>query len=316
MKNLLLILTILLLSGSTMLFAQNESNAAGNSDPADSTITDEFNLDNDFPFDFCIPGWPKPKSEAKYLDHHAPTMEFLYGKTQSTLATIPHFADNFNLEARLGTTTTKVISNSDYVVKYSFNYISLNHVNEALGTATGNQTDVIGTKSWRVTLSGNDGYGWKVGKESAIILYHGDGMAWNSIKFTDTLQTFAENVPLRTLSDGVRFGQQYEGGIKIKVFKYLTIGAGYETNQIYPRFLFWKWAGSGLIEGAGHGMADWFIGKVKKSSPAIVPVVDFLLHNAINFGMYELRKNDMNWPFDTADPFVQNNFKVSMGFTF
>ncbi len=314
MKKLLFIFTIVLLSGSTMLFAQSGENAAGASDPADSTQSNDFNLDNDFMFDFFIPNWPKCKSENRYLDHHSPTMEFLYGKTQSTLEnSFPKLADNFNFEARLGMTTTKVIANSDYIVRYDFNYASLNHVNSSLGKVDPDLGD-IGTKSWRVTLSGNQGYGWKIGKESAVILYHGNGLAWNWVDFTDTLQSFAPTA--NTFGEGTRFGQQYEGGIKIKVFKNLTIGAGYETNQIYPRFLFWKWAGSSLVESSGHGLADWFIGKVKKSSPAIVPVVDFVLHNAISFGIYELRKNDMNWPFETADPLVQNNFRVSMGFNF
>lgn len=316
MKNLLLILAVLVMSGSTMLFAQSNENAAGENESADSTDSSEFNLDDDFMFDFFFPKWPNLHKDVVYLDHNSPTMEFLYGTTQSSLVNNYKFADNFNIEARLGLTTTKVIHNSNSVVKYDFNYLSLNHVNEALGSATGNEPYDIGTKSWRVTISGNEGYGWKLGNQSAIILYSGNGMAWNSIKFTDSLETFAENVALRTLSDGIRFGQQYEGGIKIKVFKYLTIGAGYETNQIYPRFLFWKWAGSGIIECTGHGIADWFIGKVKQSTPAVVPIVDFILHNAINYGLYELRKDDMNWPFETADPFVQNNFKVSMAFTF
>jgi opacity protein-like surface antigen len=314
MKKVLFIIAILLISGGTTLFAQDAGNTAGNNDSTDTTVFDEFNLDNDFLFDFCIPGWPKPKSEAKYLDHHSPTMEFLYGKTQTTLNNaFPTFADNYNLEARLGMTTTKVISNSNYVVKYKFNYASLNHTNETFGPLDTDLGD-MGTKIWRLTLSGNEGYGWKIGPQSAVILYSGSGIAWNWVDFTDTLQTFAPDA--NTFSEGTRFGQQYEGGIKIKVFKYLTIGAGYETNQIYPRWLCWKWVGSGLIEGAGHGMAGWFVDKIKKSTPAIVPIVDFILHNAINYGMYELRKTDMNWPFETADPFVQNNFKVSMGFTF
>jgi len=313
MKKILCLFAVLLISGSTMLFAQSADKAPEKTTPADSS--DLFNLDNDSMFDLFMPNWPQPKSEARYLDHNAPTIELLYGKTHSTLVNNFPFADNFNIEARLGMTTTKVIHNSSSIVKYELDYLSLNHVNESLGTATGNKPYDVGSKSWRVTLSSNQGYGWKLGKESAVILYHGTGLAWNSIKFNDSLETFAENTALTRLSDGIRFGQQYEGGIKIKVFKYLTIGAGYESNQIYPRFLFWKWAGSGIIESAGHGMADWFIGQVKQSTPAIVPVVDFLLHNAINFGMYELRKNDMNWPFDSADPLVQNNFKISMAFT-
>jgi len=80
--------------------------------------------------------------------------------------------------------------------------------------------------------------------------------------------------------------------------------------------LFWKWAGSAIIEAAANGLLDVFIKEVFESSPQAGPIVNFLLKNALAYGIYELRQSDMNWPFTTTPPLAFDTFRFGVNFTF
>ena len=82
------------------------------------------------------------------------------------------------------------------------------------------------------------------------------------------------------------------------------------------RHLFWKWAGSGIIEAASQGMLDHFIGKIGKSSPMALPIVSVILKSALSYGIYELRQEKMNWPFNSAAPLSYDQWKVGVTFNF
>jgi hypothetical protein len=92
--------------------------------------------------------------------------------------------------------------------------------------------------------------------------------------------------------------------------------AGYERSIVFERHLFWKWAGSGIIEVAAQGLLDAFIKEIFKSSPSAGPIVYFVLKSALGYGLYELRQEKMNWPFSSAPPIAFNNIKFGVTFTF
>jgi hypothetical protein len=94
------------------------------------------------------------------------------------------------------------------------------------------------------------------------------------------------------------------------------LDAGYERSIVFQRHLFWKWAGSGLIEAAAQGLLDGFIYKIFKSSPAAGPIVNFLLKNALAYGIYELRQEKMNWPFNSEAPIAFDQFKFGVSVVF
>jgi hypothetical protein len=94
----------------------------------------------------------------------------------------------------------------------------------------------------------------------------------------------------------------------------MSIDASYERSIIFPRHLFWKWTGSVLIEAAGQWAVDGFVDRVLDSAPYAAPIVSFVLKNALSYGMYELRHDKMNWPFDTVSPLAYDQFKVGLTF--
>ena len=92
--------------------------------------------------------------------------------------------------------------------------------------------------------------------------------------------------------------------------------AGYERSIVFQRHLFWKWAGSAIIEAAAQGLLDGFISEVFESTPAAGPIVNFLLKNALAYGIYELRQDKMNWPFSSEAPIAYDQFKFGVTFVF
>jgi hypothetical protein len=114
----------------------------------------------------------------------------------------------------------------------------------------------------------------------------------------------------------VRFGNSFQGGIQFKFMYSTAIDVSYERSIVYPRHLFWKWGMGMIIEGAGQGLVNLFVDEILESSPEAAPIVSFLLKNALSFGIYELRQDKMNWPFETTAPLAFDQFKVGISVVF
>jgi hypothetical protein len=71
-----------------------------------------------------------------------------------------------------------------------------------------------------------------------------------------------------------------------------------------------------MIETVGQTAIDGFIHAIMKSSPTAGPIINFVLKNALAYGLYELRRENMNWPFNSAEPLLFDSFKAGFTFTF
>jgi hypothetical protein len=116
--------------------------------------------------------------------------------------------------------------------------------------------------------------------------------------------------------DSFRFGTKFEGGVRMMLGTHVELGAGYERSLIFPRWLFWKWAGSELLESAVLGMVDEFVDEIRERTPVAAPIVSFVLKNGVSYFVYELRKEDMNYPFTTEDPILSDSYTFSLAFVF
>ena len=121
---------------------------------------------------------------------------------------------------------------------------------------------------------------------------------------------------LETYTGIMRFGQNFESGLKLQVYDPVSITASYSRSIIFPRHLFLQWAVSNMIEGIGQGIVDEFSKAVIKSSPSFGPIVNFVLKTGVSYGFYELRKTKMNWPFNSVSPLMYDSWKVGMSFEF
>ena len=245
-----------------------------------------------------------------------PTISLIYGLSNISRDDVQEsFADNALIELKLGYTSKKTTSYADYIEKLTYNYAFLNYNSTSLAGGT-SDTSEIETKNWQFGLGWSKGYGYKIGSQSAIIPYYSSTLSFTEIDFqNDSLNANDEDI-MNRYSGTFRFGSSSEFGVRGQITNLIILEAGYETAAVFEGWLFWKWAGSAVIEVAANGVLDVFIKEVFKSSPAAGPIVFFVLKGALGYGLYELRKGEMNWPFPSAPPVAMDNFKFGMTFTF
>lgn len=245
-----------------------------------------------------------------------PTLSIDYGLSDISRTDVENpFAKNSLIELKLGYSYKRVSKYADYIDKQTFNYLFLNKNSTDLAGGSDNSSE-IQTSIWQFGAGWSGGYGYRMGESASIAPYYTTSLTWTNIDFTnDSLSENDERV--KALYDETfRFGTSYESGVRVQATSLVTLQAGYERSIVFERHLFWKWAGSAIIEGAANGLLDVFIKEVFKSSPSAGPIVFFVLKTALGYGLYELRQEEMNWPFPSAPPIAMDNFKFGVTFMF
>ncbi len=224
----------------------------------------------------------------------------------------PSFAKPNLLELKLGHTAEYPVEDEE-IVKYRFTDVFLSYISTELSNK--NSSDGLNTNLWRFGASWNSGYGYSFGC-SSVIFYNSGSAVWSRLDLKDFPSNPQDKERLDRFNQTFRFGTSVEGGIRFKVIPLIAFNAGYERSIIFERHLFWKWAGSEVIYLGGMGALDAFIHEIKDSSPIAVPVVSFVLKSALSYGIYQLRQEKMNWPFNTAAPLAYDQFKFGVTFIF
>ncbi|MGE5797117.1 MAG: hypothetical protein ACM34N_10045 [Ignavibacteria bacterium] len=244
-----------------------------------------------------------------------PSISLSYGLANMNLKGFSgSFADPGLIELKLGYSTLRELE-YDAIVNYKYTYLQLSNFTPELRGGSDN-AGKINTDMWRFAFGRASGFGYKIGKDAAVIPYYSGSFTWSTVDFKDSISNSADNATAELFDEAFRFGTSAEGGIKIKVLPVLTLEAGYERSIIFPRHLFWKWLGSAGIELIGQWALDEFIDNIMDSSPYAAPVVNFVLKNALSYGIYELRQEKMNWPFESAAPLAYDQFKFGVTFVF
>ena len=295
-KYLLLVLFIITLSVSA--FPQDEKTEKDTSDS-------EWDWDN----------WKDFHADMDAIDmgfHGSPTVVLRYGMSGINLQNLNgKFADPGLLELKLGYTDEKEYKWEENIIDYDFKYLYLSNVSTDINNATVTASE-LKNNMWRFGFGKATGYGYRIG-EGGVIPYYSYDLAWSRLDLKDQTVPAADKALLDNFDGTFRFGTSAEGGVKIKIIPMLTLDASYERSIIFPRHLFWKWAGSVAIESIGQFLVDGFVKEIMHSSPYAGPVMSFILKNALAYGMYELRQDKMNWPFSSAAPLAYDQFKF--GFT-
>ncbi len=250
-----------------------------------------------------------------YFGRKMPTISILYGITEVSNENIfDPFSDANLLELQLGHTARKTSRYAENILKYKFKYLYLGYISSDLAGDSQGQ-DKLNSKNWRFGFAGSKGYGYKLGS-AAIILYTSYSYDWTSVDFTNEATNQSDQITIDRFEDGIRFGTSNDGGIKIVATSIISLDVNYQRSIVFERHLFWKWAGSAVIEAVANGLLEVFIKEVFKSSPDAGPIVNFLLKNALAFGIYELRQEKMNWPFPSTPPLSFDSFRFGVTFTF
>ncbi|MDZ7626462.1 MAG: hypothetical protein U5J96_18700 [Ignavibacteriaceae bacterium] len=245
-----------------------------------------------------------------------PTLSLNYGFSDISRTDVEApFSDNNLIELKLGYTYKKVTKYSDNIEKSTFNYGFLNRNSTELAGGSETTSD-IETDNWQFGLGWSSGYGYKMGENASITPYYTSSFTWTNLDFADDSLSPNDERIKQLYDETFRFGSSYETGVRVQATDLIVLEGGYERSIVFERHLFWKWAGSGIIEIAANGVLDVFIKEVFKSSPSAGPIVFLLLKTALGYGLYELRQDKMNWPFPSAPPIAMDNIKFGVTLMF
>jgi hypothetical protein len=303
LKLLLSLILIIILSSGSFSSAQDGDNTK----PLETTDSTDIN-DNDW-------NWDWDDFNASVFDFaKSPSISVTYGFSSVNIKNFSgSFTDPSIPELKLGYTSEKPLWEEEGILRYSYNYLFIsNFRTDISGTPAANE---IETNMWRFGFGWAKGYGYALG-EASIVPYYSYSLAWSRLDVKNFPQEEAGRNKLELYDGSFRFGTGSEAGLRFKVIPQVTLEAAYERSVIFERHLFWKWAGSAVIEAAGQWALDSFINKIRDSSPYAAPVVSFILKNALSYGIYELRQEKMNWPFSSTSPLSYDQFKFGVTFNF
>lgn len=245
-----------------------------------------------------------------------PTISLQYGLSQSQRDDLnASIVDPALFDVKLGYIKDRKAWGKDNIIKHNFRYLFLSNISNNISGNDGS-TDNLGTETWKFGFGRSSGYGYKLSESAAIIPYYTYTLNWSRIDFQNEVTNENDQRIIDYYDESFRFGTSSEGGLRIQFIDNIALEAGYERAIVFQRHLFWKWAGSAVIEGAAQGLLDTFINEVFRSSPAAGPIVNFVLKNALAYGIYELRQEKMNWPFSSESPLAFDQFKVGVTFIF
>ena len=259
--------------------------------------------------------WEEFKSEFEnWHKKGKPAISFDYGLSKMNLKGInSSFAKPNMLEFKIGHIRETPLDDSEEILKYRFTNVFLSYISTELSNKT--NADGLRSNLWRFGASWSKGYGYDFGN-SSIVFFNSGSFMWSKLDLKDFPFNQEGKHKLDRFNKSFRFGTSTEDGIKIKLIPLISVQAGYERAIIFERHLFWKWLGSEVIYFAGQGALDAFIHEIKDTSPIALPVVNFILKGALSYGMYQLRQEKMNWPFNTASPLAYDQFKFGVTFVF
>ena len=243
-----------------------------------------------------------------------PFIEVMYGVGQPKHI---NFTDDFAkyglIEGRIGYTE---------IIKYRKNVYSLDD-RFVFGDFLSSDASFLEDKEGRVKSEiyrfgfGNRlGYGYQLGGIT-LMPYNQNQFVWTKLASTRPDDMLPEDIQILDRYEGAyRFGVSSAAGVKLDLYKTLSVMGAYEFAVVYPRVIFWPWLGSYMIMQTGINMVSVFSEDIVKSSPVFGPLMYFLLKNGIAYAFYTGMQEKMNWPFTSETPMTMESFKIGASLTF
>ncbi|MCX6153508.1 MAG: hypothetical protein NT007_05055 [Candidatus Kapabacteria bacterium] len=221
------------------------------------------------------------------------------------------FSKTNSLDLKLGF-TRYIKTQTDYTQKYSLSALSLSRHSQDFGKLDTSKTNI---ELWNFGLFSREGYAYKLGEDASIALTNGGFTGWSIMNYTGSPDSLDKKA-LDVFGDNLRFSKTTEAAVIVRVHKWVAVTGSFERQIIFPRFMFWYWCGSEIIEEIADTGLEKLIKPIFKNAPSIAPVVNFILKNGLKIGMDQLRHKYMNWPIKTAAPLTNDAVKIGLTFTF
>ena len=252
-----------------------------------------------------------------------PFLDVYYGNAQLSRQGMSGEISNTDIYGiAIGVKKEKEHKESDEVIIQDKNGISL-----TLGSAQALQqsdslyqgvplTNTNALDFWSLGFINGMGYGYKWGS-STLMLTVEDNTSWTSInpRTYSLMQGPADWQNIMDFDGTMRLSSSMTSSLEFRVSNTVSLTGGYTWNQVMPRHLFWYWMGSEIIEGLAGNAVDRLIENFTEMSPKSQPVMHFVLKSAVLYGMKEMRRKYMNWPFETASPMNITYWNIGVGLT-
>ncbi len=237
--------------------------------------------------------------------------------TLGSLQNLPDFNDLNSVGIRIGNTKIESmeLKTGGLVNEFSQNFLFLENYSSKWKIKDNNN---INTRMWRFGWFNTDGYGYKLGERNFLMLTHSNSLNWSKMD-VDNLAPTSDSADVNRISrftEQFRFGTSFASGISFILARSVSLDVNYERSIVFPGHKFWYWLGSMSIELVSHALLDEFIEEVIHSSPSLAPIVNAILKGGLSFGIYELRKTNMNWPFKTEAPLFNDGVRIGLTFMF
>ncbi len=241
-----------------------------------------------------------------------PFVEVSYGLGNSSVnSLIGKFQDAGFAEIKIGHYRNSLRGKDSVVLGSKSKFVQFSFFDQKLRKAV--TTSDISTNTFRFGMGWADALGYKFGN-SALLLGSEQGFGWSRLKVNDKLTDVSDLAKLRYYDNQFKFGINNAATLKFSIVPSVAVNVSYERAQVYQKVIFWRTAGSILAEQISYGILDEFIDEVVDHSSVGAPVINFILRNGLSYGIYELRKEKMNFPFKGEDPLMESTFKVGLSF--
>jgi hypothetical protein len=158
------------------------------------------------------------------------------------------------------------------------------------------------------------GYGYKIGSNSYIILYQGGTMSWSETSYSGILQNKIDSTYMKMIGDDNRTGNSMECGVKAIFNKHFFITGAFEKTSIYPRYMFWYRNISEVLHAVAQSGLNHLNIYIFNENSIYFPILNFVTKSALSFGFYELKRKQMNWPFKTVSPIIDDGFRIGVSY--
>ncbi len=180
----------------------------------------------------------------------------------------------------------------------------------------------VATKAWRIGFKRRQGFGYG-GRDFSFTPFVSQSVGLFTLAdFSDFLKPSDGETPqndyliLNRFWNNFVFSDKTDYGFNFNIKNSFDILFGYQTAVISPRFLIWKWMGSGMIIKAGYNVLFHFADKWVNQMPVWGPIINFIARSAYLYGYYVIRKKDVFWPFETYTPLRYEGFNLSFSYKF
>ena len=238
------------------------------------------------------------------------------GKLSNSLINSP-FSNLSNSEIIIGRRFQKPTARYK-LIEFSDNYLYSSYVDDYKENTIDN--DKISYEIWRFGFGYRKGFGYRLG-DIAVFPYYHIGIGWNKINInTPQIEgvhiSVNDSLRLKNYDDEIKFGTSNIGGLDFNLSSTLSLGASYETAVIFPYYQTWKHIGSFFIETFAQTGIDFLTeGVIIKAVPSITPIIYFMLKNGLSYYLFTLKKDEMNWPFQSTSPIAIESYKFSLKIT-